>query len=160
MAERTFTGTIISETDKNGKITLANDVFQEVAGYTEDELMGAPHNIVRHDDMPRAVFKLLWDTISTGKDIRAYVVNKAKNGDHYWVLAHVTATANGYRSERTVPDRKVLDDVIIPLYKQLRDKEKEMGFSDEGMEASFQMVLDLLKEKGVSYDELIDSLAG
>lgn len=160
MAEIKYTGTIISETDKRGKITLVNDVFQEVAGYAEDELIGAAHSIVRHDDMPRAVFKLLWDTISTGKEIRAFVVNKAKNGDYYWVLAHVATTDDGYRSERSVPDPKIISDVIVPLYKQMRDKEKEMNYSNEGMAASFQMLVDLLEDKGISYDELIDSLAG
>ena len=92
MAEITYSGTIISDTDKKGIITQANDVFQKVAGYTESELMGANHNIVRHDDMPRAAFNLVWSTIQSGKEIRAYVINKAKNGDHYatgcWQLSH------------------------------------------------------------------------
>lgn len=160
MAEITYTGTIISETDKRGNITQANDVFQEVAGYTEEELIGANHNIVRHDDMPRACFKLVWDTISSGKEIRAYVINKAKNGDHYWVLAHVKPTTDGYRAERTAPNPTVVNDVIAPLYKQMRDKEREMNFSNAGMEASTQMLLDVLTEKGLSYDELITALDG
>ena len=158
MAEITYTGTIVSETDKKGYITLANDVFQEVAGYTEDELLGANHNIVRHDDMPRACFKLVWDTISSGKEVRAYVINKAKNGDHYWVLADIKPTADGYRAERTAPNPTVVKDVIIPLYKQMRDKEREMNFSDEGMEAATQILVGVLTEKGLSYDELIDAL--
>jgi len=158
MAEITFTGKIISDTDKKGNITLANDVFQQVAGYTEEELIGANHNIVRHDDMPRACFKLVWDTIRTGKDIRAFVINKAKNGDHYWVLAHITPTADGYHAERIAPDAATIKDVIAPLYKQMRDKEKEMNYSNEGMEAATQILLDVLAEKGLSYDELIDAL--
>jgi len=158
MAEITYTGTIISETDKKGVITQANDVFQEVAGYTEDELLGANHNIVRHDDMPRACFKLVWDTIRSGKEIRAFVINKAKNGDHYWVLATITPTADGYHAERTAPDAATINDVVAPLYKQMRDKEKEMNCSNEGMEAATQMLLAVLAEKGLSYDELIDAL--
>ena len=158
MAEITYTGTIISDTDKKGIITQANDVFREVAGYTEDELIGANHNIVRHDDMPRACFKLVWDTISTGKEIRAFVINKAKNGDHYWVLAHITPTADGYHAERVAPDAATIKDVVAPLYKQMRDKEKEMNYSNEGMEAATQILLDVLTEKGLSYDELIDAL--
>ncbi len=158
MAEITFTGKIISETDKKGNITLANDVFQQVAGYTEEELIGANHNIVRHEDMPRACFKLVWDTIRTGKDIRAFVINKAKNGDHYWVLAHITPTDDGYHAERVAPDAATVKDVIAPLYKQMRDKEKEMNYSNEGMEAATQILLDVLAEKGLSYDELIDAL--
>ena len=158
MAEITYTGTIISETDKKGIITQANDVFQEVAGYTEDELLGANHNIVRHEDMPRACFKLVWDTIRSGKEIRAFVINKAKNGDHYWVIAHITPTADGYHAERVAPDAATIKDVVAPLYKQMRDKEKEMNYSNEGMEAATQILLDVLADKGLSYDELIDAL--
>ena len=158
MAEITYTGTIISETDKKGIITQANDVFQEVAGYTESELIGANHNIVRHEDMPRAAFNLVWSTIKAGKEISAYVKNKAKNGDYYWVLATVTPTADGYRAVRVAPNPTVINDVIAPLYKQMRDKEKEMDYSNEGMEASTQILLDVLAEKGLSYDELINAL--
>ena len=159
MAEITYTGTIISDTNKKGIITEANDVFQEVAGYTEDELVGANHNIVRHEDMPRACFKLVWDTIRSGKEIRAFVKNKAKNGDYYWVLAHITPTADGYHAERVAPDPAIVNDVVAPLYKQMRDKEKEMNYSTEGMAASTQILLDVLAEKGLSYDELIDALS-
>ena len=159
MAEITYTGTIVSETDKNGIITQANDVFQEVAGYTESELVGANHNIVRHPDMPRAAFNLVWSTIKSGKEIRAYVINKAKNGDHYWVLATVTPTADGYRAERVAPNPTVVNDVIAPLYKQMRDKEAETDYDDAGMEASTRILLDVLEEKGMSYDELINTLA-
>ncbi len=158
MAEIKYTGTIISETDKKGNITLANDVFQKVAGYTEEELLGANHNIVRHEDMPRACFKLVWDTLKSGKGLRAYVKNKAKNGDYYWVLGDFTITPNGYRAERIPPNPKVVADVIAPLYKQMRDKEKEMNYSNAGMEAATQILLDVLAEKGLSYDELINAL--
>lgn len=161
--ERTFVGMIISETDLAGNITMANNVFQQVAGYTEAELIGANHNIVRHPDMPRCVFKLLWVTLGAGNPISAYVVNRAKNGDHYWVLAKVTPKIDasgktiGYRSERTVPKKSVVEDVIKPLYASLVAEEKKVG-GDAGMESSFNMVLDLLAEKGVSYDQLIASL--
>jgi PAS domain S-box-containing protein len=157
-------GTIVSETDLNGNITLANEDFQQVASYTENELLGAPHSIVRHPAMPRCVFYLLWATIKAGNNISAYVVNRAKNGDEYWVLASVTpirdgsGTITGYRSERVVPKKEVVENVIKPLYKSLLDEEERVG-GDAGMESAFQMVLALLKEKGVSYDELIASLA-
>ena len=159
MAEITYTGTIVSDTDKNGIITLANDVFQEVAGYTESELVGANHNIVRHPDMPRAVFNLVWSTIKAGNEIRGFVINKAKNGDHYWVLATVTPTADGYHAERVAPNPTVINDIIAPLYKQMRDKEAETGYDDAGMEASTRILLDVLAEKGMSYDELINALS-
>jgi PAS domain S-box-containing protein len=81
---------IVSKTDLKGRLTYANRLFCRVAGYTEAELIGEQHSIVRHPDMPRSVFKLLWDTIEDRREIFAYVKNMAKNGDHYWVYAHVT----------------------------------------------------------------------
>ena len=78
---------IVSKTDLKGIITYGNSVFYRLAGYTEKELIGVNHNVIRHPDMPRAVFKLLWDTLAEGREIFAYVVNRAKNGDHYWVFA-------------------------------------------------------------------------
>jgi len=155
---------IVSKTDLKGRITYANDVFQKIAGYTEQGLLGQPHSIVRHPDMPRCIFKLLWDTLQGGNEIFAYVINRAHNGDHYWVFAHVTPSFNdsgdiiSYHSSRRVPRRDVLDGVIIPLYQTLLGVEGQHANSKEGMAASFQAVLDLLKDKGVSYDELIFSL--
>ena len=155
---------IVSKTDLKGRITYANEVFQHIAGYTEQELLGQPHSIVRHPAMPRCVFKLLWDTLEAGEEIFAYVINRAKNGDHYWVFAHVTPSFDeqgniiSYHSSRRVPRRDVVEGVITPLYKQLLDAENSFENSKEGMAVSFQAVLDLLNEKGVGYDELIFSL--
>ncbi|MBP2313159.1 PAS domain-containing protein [Azospirillum soli] len=154
---------IVSKTDLKGRITYANRVFQRVAGYTEAELMGAPHSIVRHPDMPRCVFKLLWDTLGAGQEIFAYVVNKARNGDHYWVFAHVTPSYDvngqliGYHSSRRVPDRAAIDKVV-PLYRTLLDIENKHADRKQGMEAAFAAVLSLLTEKGIGYDEFVFSL--
>ena len=74
---------IVSKTDLQGRITYANRTFLEISGYTEAELLGAPHNLIRHPEMPRCVFKYLWDTIRAGNEAFAYVVNLAKNGNHY-----------------------------------------------------------------------------
>ena len=86
---------IVSKTDLKGRITYANQTFCHVAGYDEAELLGQQHSIVRHPDMPRAVFKLLWDTLGEGKEIFAYVKNMTKHGDYYWVFAHVTPSYDG-----------------------------------------------------------------
>ncbi|HPF40955.1 MAG TPA: PAS domain-containing protein [Phycisphaerae bacterium] len=163
--ERTFgeDEIIVSKTDVKGRITYANEVFIRVAGYTEDELLGKPHNIIRHPDMPRCVFKLLWDTIEAGREIFAYVINRCKNGDHYWVFAHVTPTYNddgqiiGYHSNRRVPDRSVLS-TIKGLYTTLLNEEKKHRNPKDQMAASFPVVLDFLKSKGMTYEELIFSL--
>ena len=102
--------TIVSSTDLKGKINYANPYFIEVSGFTEDELMGAPQNIVRHPDMPAEAFADLWDTIRSGTPWTGMVKNRCKNGDFYWVLANVTPIIEsgkpvGYLSVRTKPSR-------------------------------------------------------
>jgi PAS domain S-box-containing protein len=155
---------IVSKTDPKGYITYANDVFLDIAGYTEAEVLGQPHSMIRHPDMPRAVFKLLWQTIQAGEEIFAFVMNRAKNGDHYWVLAHVTPSFDasgkltGYHSNRRVPNRNSIETVIIPLYKQLRATEMA-GDRKAGLEASTAKLTALLAEKGMSANQFFLSLA-
>ena len=155
---------IVSKTDLKGRITYCNDVFLKVAGYSETELLGQPHSIIRHPDMPRCVFKLLWDTIEDGREIFAYVINRAKNGDHYWVLAHVTPSRDrtgrvvGYHSNRRVPDRAVLDEKILPLYRALRAEEESHASRKEGLLAGTAKVAELLADSGLEYDEFIARL--
>lgn len=163
--ERTFgeDEIIVSKTDTRGIITYANEVFLRVAQYTEAEIIGQPHNCIRHPAMPRCVFKLLWDTVQAGKEIFAYVINRAKSGDHYWVLAHVTPTfgANGqitgYHSNRRYPDRDVVEK-IEGIYQLLLDEEKKFPQNKEQMAASTAILLDLLEQQGMSYMEFIFSL--
>lgn len=155
---------IVSKTNLKGHVTYANRVFLRLADYTEQEILGQPHSIIRHPEMPRCIFKLLWDTLESGKEIFAYVINRSKNGDYYWVLAHVTPSydgsgnVSGYHSSRRVPDKAVLDDTIIPLYKSLLEEENRHQDRKAGLQGSFDMVLNLLKEKGMEYDELVFSL--
>lgn len=155
---------IVSKTDPTGRITYANDVFLRLYGGSEAEVLGEPHSMVRHPEMPRCVFKLLWDTLGAGHEIFAYVKNMSKNGDHYWVLAHATPSRDasgsvvGYHSNRRVPSRKVVDEVIAPLYKQLLDIENSHANRKDGMNAAFDTLINILKEKGVAYDEFIFSL--
>ncbi|OPZ77298.1 MAG: Aerotaxis receptor [Alphaproteobacteria bacterium ADurb.Bin438] len=152
---------IVSKTDKKGVITYANDVFINICGYTEQELIGTQHNIVRHAYMPRCVFKLLWDTVQKGQEIFAYVINRCKNGDHYWVFAHVTPSFDdkgniiGYHSTRRVPNREILNEVIIPLYKMLLEEEQKYKNPKEAMMAGEKMLFNILKEQNLEYDEFI-----
>ena len=152
---------IVSKTDLKGHITYANKMFLDIAGYTEQEVLSQPHNMIRHSDMPRCIFQLLWDTIQGGKEIFAYVVNRCKNGDHYWVYAHVTPSKNvsgeiiGYHSNRRVPNRKTLDEAIIPLYKELKAAEQQHQNRKQGLEASQAMVSAFLAERSLAYDEFI-----
>lgn len=107
---------IISRTDLNGLLTHANDAFIELSGYTREELIGQPHNILRHPDMPRAAFKDLWETVSAGKKWNGYVKNLRKDGSFYWVYA--TAVPNvrggkivGYTSVRRQPSRRKINEI-------------------------------------------------
>ena len=160
--ERTFDSNefIVSKTDLKGRLTYVNKVFMDIADYNEAELIGQPHSIIRHPDMPRSVFHLLWGTVQQQKEIFAYVVNMTKSGDHYWVLAHVTPSYNldmqhvGYHSNRRVPCRQALD-TIIPLYKELRSIESKSANARTGMENAVAHLQNLLTEKGVAYDEFI-----
>lgn len=155
---------IVSKTDLKGHITYANDVFLKVAGYKESEVLGQPHSIIRHPDMPRSVFKLLWDTLESGSEIFAYVVNRAKDGDHYWVLAHVTPSRDasgavvGYHSNRRVPDRRIVTEHIVPLYEALLAEENNHPSRKDGMAAAYNMVGGLMAELGLQYDEFIATL--
>lgn len=161
--ERTFPDDdiIVSKTDLKGRITYANQVFLNIAGYAEKEVLGQPHSMIRHPAMPRCVFKLLWDTIASGSEIFAYVINRAKNGDHYWVYAHVTpsfgsdGTIIGYHSNRRVPDRQIVEEHIMPLYQTLREEEARHKSRKDGMLAAEQLVVDFLGEQGLAYDEFV-----
>jgi len=134
-----------------------------ISGYTEEELLGQPHSIIRHPDMPRCVFKLLWDTVQQGEEIFAYVKNMCKNGDYYWVFAHVTPTfdaANqiiGYHSNRRVPERhqvKLFED----LYRQLRTEEMRHRDGREGMAAATEMLMGAVHATKSSYGEFVFSV--
>lgn len=149
---------IVSKTDTKGRITYGNEIFIRISGYEEQELLGSPHNILRHPDMPKVIFKLLWDTIQEGEEINAYVKNLSKDGSYYWVLANVTPSFDknnniiGYFSVRRVPSRDALE-IIKPIYSHLLSLEKSSG-----MDASMKYLNELLKSKGVSYEEFVLSL--
>lgn len=114
---------LVSETDEKGIITFANDDFCDIAGYKLNELLGQPHNIVRHPDMPKAAFKDLWETVKTGKTWTGYVKNSSKSGDYYWVFATVYQVTldngeKGYMSCRRKPSQEEIDE-HEELYKSM-----------------------------------------
>jgi PAS domain S-box-containing protein len=164
--ERTFDEGqfIVSKTDAKGIITYANSLFLDVARYAEEEVIGKPHNILRHPDMPRAVFKLLWDRLETHNEVFAYIVNLAGDGAHYWVFAHVTPTLDrtgrivGHHSNRRVPSPAAVRQVE-PIYRALLAEEKRHG-TKEGLAASTRMLTDLLEDQGQTYDEFVWGITG
>jgi hypothetical protein len=115
--------------------------------------------------MPRCVFKLLWDTIQDGREIFAYVKNMAKNGDHYWVLAHVTPSFDpggaivGYHSNRRVPDRSAIA-AIEPIYRRLLAEENRHADRKQGMLAAHKMLQDMLAERDTDYERFVFSTIG
>lgn len=165
--ERTF-GTdeiIVTKTDLKGRLTYTNDVFLRVSAYPEHEMLGQPHSMIRHPDMPRCVFKLLWDSLLARREIFAYVVNLAGDGAHYWVLAHVTPSLDahgqvvGYHSNRRSPSRVAVDE-IRALYAALLAEEHRHSRPADALAASTRLLDERLAARGQSYDEFVWSLAG
>lgn len=149
---------IVSKTDLKGRITYGNEYFIKMSGYDETELLDAPHNILRHEGVPKIVFKLLWDRVSNKQHINAYVKNKTKNGDFYWVFANVTASVDnknnivGYYSVRRKPSSNGIE-TMDGIYKALLQAELRGGVSE-----SAKLLEDTLRNAGVSYDEFVINL--
>ncbi|BBG65854.1 putative signal-TRANSDUCTION sensor protein [Hydrogenimonas sp.] len=149
---------IVSKTDLKGRITYCNKTFIEISGYSEEELLGAPHSILRHPDMPKIVFKLLWERIQNRQEIFAFVKNLCKDGGFYWVFANVTATVDpdgnirDYHSVRRKPSREGVK-VMESIYKRLLEEERRGG-----MEASASMLETILESEGTDYDKFVNSL--
>jgi PAS domain S-box-containing protein len=153
---------IVSKTNVQGIITYVNDIFCNISDYREAEMLGAPHSAIRHPHMPRVIFKTLWDYIKAEKEIFAYVMNRCKNGDHYWVLAHVTPCYDmnskliGYHSNRRAPRKEALA-VIRPLYETLLKIEQQSGRKD-GLEAAEKFLNEMIETKKTTYEEFVLSI--
>ncbi|MCM2323320.1 MAG: PAS domain-containing protein [Oligoflexia bacterium] len=131
-----------SKTDPHGVIESGNDVFVRVSGYPREQMLGVPHNLIRHPEMPRSVFKLFWDTLQQGQPIGAYVKNLAASGAYYWVFACAFPVKGGYLSIRLKPSTPLLE-LMPSLYAEVRELEAR-----DGMDAGIQRILERLKEKG------------
>lgn len=153
---------IVSKTDLKGIITYGNRTFMEFSGYTEAELLGVQHNVIRHPDMPRGVFRFLWESIGAGKECFAYVKNLAKDGSFYWVFANVTPSWDsqgrvvGYLSVRRAPKRGAVD-LLSGIYRRMLEEERRAG-PRNACDASLKLLTGVLAEKGVSYEEFVLSL--
>lgn len=153
---------IVSKTDPKGIITYCNPIFIEFSGYSEEELLGTQHNIIRHPDMPRAAFKLVWDTIQGGQEVFAYVKNMSKDGGFYWVFTHITPDFGpggnivGYTSVRRCPKREAIEKVA-PVYRSMVAAETAAG-ARTAIAAGTAVLVDLLNSTRMSYEELVFSL--
>lgn len=147
---------ILSRTDLNGKIKSCNKYFTEISGYSEEELIGSNHNIIRHEDMPRVIFKLMWSCLKNHEDILAVVKNQSKTGDYYWVTTIFETKKNVFNNnpEAYLALRKAAPVKAIkamePLYEELLRVEKKFG-----LVASEKYLKNFLEEKDKTYDEYV-----
>jgi PAS domain S-box-containing protein len=150
---------LVSKTDVKGVISYGNNTFVEISGYKESELIGMPHNILRHPDMPKAIFYLMWESIKNGKNIMAVVKNLSKNGDHYWVTTDFDIQRNregkirNFIAFRQAAPKNVVK-VIEPLYATMLEIEEK-----HSMEESINYLEAFLEEKQMSYNQYIEDLA-
>lgn len=151
-----------STTDRAGVIRSGNEVFRRVAAFDSiDDMIGKPHNIIRHPDMPRSVFKLFWDYLEAGKPVAAYVKNMAQDGAYYWVVALAVPLKDGYLSVRFKPSSDFFP-LVRDLYTELLTIEKEHGsrgkVRNDGMTAAGERLLAALKDLGFEdYDEFMQT---
>ena len=149
---------IVSKADSKGNIIYTNETFSKITGYSQDEVMGAPHNILRHPDMPSIIFFLMWQRIQSGKNIKTLVKNLTKSGKFYWVSTDFEmqrdekSQKNTYIAFRRSASDKAIE-TIKPLYKKLLRIEKI-----EGKEASLVYLQRYLDERQTTFDEYMDSI--
>ncbi len=152
---------IVSKTDPKGIIEYGNDYFVEISGYSESELIGKPHNIIRHPDMPRVAFKMMWDRILQGDNFIAIVKNLAKDGSYYWVVTEFECKRDplsndiiSFTAFRKAAPRKAVE-AITPIYAKLKEIEREGG-----MAASEKYLRGFLEDHGTTYDDFINNTVG
>ncbi|WP_316632772.1 PAS domain-containing protein [uncultured Flavobacterium sp.] len=150
---------LLSKTDTKGTILYANEDFIDVSGYDEFELIGQPHNIIRHPDMPKVIFKFLWDSIKSKQNIHVIIKNMSKTGRYYWVVTDFKIIADadgeivGYFGTRKAVPEDVVTKFIEPLYKKLLLIEEASG-----LHASEEYLIGFLEERKKTYMEYIDHL--
>jgi len=156
---------IVSKTDAKGRLTYCNRIFIEFSGFSEQQLLGQQHNIVRHPDMPRSVFNLLWQTIKSGNEFFGYVKNISADGSFYWVFANVTPSysadagvneISGYFSVRRKPEVGKLK-MIESIYRDMLAAEQRAGARD-AITAGTKILTDIIEPTGKDYREFILSL--
>ncbi len=150
--------TIMSKTDARGVIEYANDYFMEISGYQEHELIGQPHNVIRHPDMPKVIFKWLWKRLLNKENMHAVVKNLSKDGRYYWVITDFEVKVNDKEEvislfgRRKMPPRATVK-IIKELYEKLLAIEQSSG-----VEVSEKYLIGYLEEKGKTYDEFIEDV--
>ena len=154
---------IVSKTDTSGRITYVNRIFMDIAVYPESELLGVQHNIIRHPDMPRGVFRFLWDTLKAGEEFSGFVKNMSADGGYYWVFANITPDYDnkdkliGYYSVRRKPPQSAIN-TITPIYQEMLAIERQSS-AKEAPSKSIAYLVDVVKQSGAKdYNSLVMNL--
>ena len=152
---------IVSQSDLDGFIIYANPIFYKIAGYSSAKLIGENHNIIRHPDMPKAIFKLLWERLKNREDVYCFIKNRAVNNRFYWVFAYIrpsfnkNGTVRNYISTRRAISNKARD-IIEPLYKEMLSLEKNYGV--EVSEELFKKFMEQNRHKNQLDNEIIHNI--
>ncbi len=153
---------IVSKTNPKGIITYCNEIFMEFSQMDEQELLGKQHNVIRHPEMPRAVFRLLWNTLENGREFNGFIKNLAADGGHYWVFANVTPSKDdkgnllGYFSVRRKPSQAGIR-WFEPLYARMLEAEQAAGAA-AAIDASTPLLNQALDEVKRGYNEQVFAL--
>ena len=153
---------IVTKTNLKGNITYANETFLDISILEEEDTLAKPHNIIRHPDMPKAVFKMLWDTLKGGDEFFGVIKNFCSDGGYYWVFANITPSYGsnneviGYFSVRRKPNKEVVK-VMSALYKEMCEAEKHSSSPIKAIENSTNILTDFINTQGVSYNEYLIS---
>ena len=148
--------TLMSRTNKHGHIMASNEAFQEVSGYTEAELYNQPHSLIRHPDMPKVVFKIMWENLKGRQNFHAIIKNLSKSGKYYWVITNFEIIRNekdeitAFVSYRKALPKSLINEHIAPLYERLLKIEKA-----NGMEVSERYFKGFLEDRKTTYDKFI-----
>ena len=150
---------IVSRTDLRGNIKYTNHYFKQITGYTDDELIGRPHNIVRHPDMPKIIFTLMWQRLKENQNILVLIKNRTKDGNYFWITtsfktthSEVTKEENGYMAITHAAPAQAIKE-IEALYEKLLEIEKS-----EGEVASIKYLLDFFEANDTNYDEYLKDI--
>ena len=149
---------IVSKTDIEGNILFVNQSFCDITGYEYDELIGEPHSVVRHPDMPKAIFYMIWKSLLAGMEISAIIKNVAKSGKYYWVIADFSMQRNNHGKLETFTSFKryapaYVSDSIQELYDAMNYSERKRG-----LEGSLGYLETFLEEKELNYNEYLEEL--
>lgn len=154
---------IVSKTDTRGRITYANRIFMDICGFAESDVLNVQHNVIRHPDMPRGVFRLMWNTLKAGDEFLGFAKNLCSDGGYYWVFANITPDYDkdeklqGYYSVRRQPPQSALD-VLMPVYKEMLAIEKQSSTKD-APDKSIAYLVDVVSQAGAkNYNSLVLNL--